>query len=44
MSYAQTGFIVDGDVKNMQLINTINKEKLLLVTVNDDKVRAFAIK
>jgi hypothetical protein len=44
MSYARTGFIVDGDVKNMQLITTINKEKLLIVTVNDAKVIAFTIK
>jgi len=44
MSYARTGFIVDGDVKNMRLITTSNKEKLLIVTVNDAKVRAFTIK
>ena len=40
---AQTGFIVDGDVKNLQLINNTNKEKLLLVSVNDDKIKVFTI-
>ncbi|MEO6288330.1 MAG: hypothetical protein ABIO76_00325, partial [Ginsengibacter sp.] len=43
LSYARTGFIVDGDVKNMQLITTGNKEKLLLVTVNNDNVRVYKI-
>jgi len=40
---AKSGFIVDGDVKDMALIPLKNKEKLLLVAVNNDSLRVFKI-
>jgi enediyne biosynthesis protein E4 len=38
-----SGFIVDGDVKDMALLSLSNHEKLLLVAVNNDSLRVFKI-
>ena len=38
-----SGFIVDGDVKDMDLISLSDKEKLLVVAVNNDSLRVFKI-
>jgi len=39
-----SGFIVDGDVRDMELIPLSNKEKVLVVTVNNDSLRVFRIR
>jgi hypothetical protein len=41
---SQSGFKVDGDVKDMKLLVTTSGEKLLLVAINDDYLRVFSIK
>jgi hypothetical protein len=38
---AQTGFIVAGDVKNLQQIVTKNNEQLILAAVNDKQLRCY---
>jgi hypothetical protein len=38
-----SGFIVDGDVKDMELISLSNHEKVLVVAVNNDSLRVFKI-
>ncbi|MFL5741963.1 MAG: VCBS repeat-containing protein [Flavisolibacter sp.] len=38
-----SGFIVDGDVKDMELIPLKNGERVLLVAVNNDLLRVFRI-
>ncbi|HTM92425.1 MAG TPA: VCBS repeat-containing protein, partial [Flavisolibacter sp.] len=39
-----SGFIVDGDVKNMQLIPLSGGERILVVAVNNDSLRVFKIR
>lgn len=39
----KSGFIVDGDVKDMELIPLSNHEKILLVAVNNDSLRVFKV-
>jgi hypothetical protein len=39
----KSGFIVDGDVKDMELIPLHSHEKILVVAVNNDSVRVFKI-
>jgi hypothetical protein len=39
-----SGFIVDGDVKDMALIPLSNKDKVLVVAVNNDSLRIFKIR
>ena len=39
----RSGFIVDGDVKDMELISLSNHEKVLVVAVNNDSLRVFKI-
>ena len=39
----RSGFIVDGDVKDMELIQMSNRQKLLLVALNNDSLRVFRI-
>src|SRR5690606_28816959 len=39
---ARSGFITNGDVKNMKLLQSKN-ERLVLVAVNDDWMQAFSI-
>ncbi len=43
VSPTTSDFIIDGDVKDMELIPLSNNEKLLLVAVNNDSLRAFRI-
>jgi hypothetical protein len=40
---AKSGFIIDGDVKDMALITMPDKTKRLLVAVNNDLLRVFAL-
>lgn len=40
---AKSGFILNGDVKNMSLIRLSNGEKILLAAVNNDSMRVFRI-
>jgi hypothetical protein len=44
ISPLQSGLIIDGDVKDMKIINTPSKERLLLVAVNNDKMKVFRLK
>ncbi|MBO9682584.1 MAG: VCBS repeat-containing protein, partial [Flavisolibacter sp.] len=44
ISPLQSGLIIDGDVKDMKIITTPSKERLLLVAVNDDKMKVFRLK
>ena len=37
----ESGFIVDGDVKDLSVIELINNEKLVLVAINNDSLRVF---
>jgi hypothetical protein len=39
-----SGFKIDGDVKDMKLVTTPNKQKLILVAVNNDKMKVFKVK
>ena len=38
-----SGLIIDGDVKDMELIELRDKSKLLLVAINNDSLRTFKI-
>jgi hypothetical protein len=40
---AKTNLIVDGDVKDVKVVNLGNKEAILLFAINDDRLRAFRI-
>jgi hypothetical protein len=40
---ATSGFIVDGDVKDMALIPLSNKKKILVMAANNDSLRVFKI-
>jgi hypothetical protein len=40
----RSGFIVEGDVKDMELILLSGQEKILVVAVNDDSLRVFRIR
>jgi enediyne biosynthesis protein E4 len=40
----QSGFIVNGDVRSMAIVNTKNKGKLVVTAVNNDSLRIFGIK
>lgn len=44
MPSTKTGFIVDGDVKDMDMVSLANHEKILLVAVNNDSLRVFKIR
>jgi enediyne biosynthesis protein E4 len=44
VSPLQSGLIIDGDVKDMKIITTASKERLLLVAVNNDKMKIFRLK
>ncbi|MEO5892296.1 MAG: VCBS repeat-containing protein, partial [Ferruginibacter sp.] len=39
----QSGFIVDGDTKNLVTLTGKNKERLILAAVNNDRLRCFKI-
>jgi hypothetical protein len=40
---AKSGFLIDGDVKDMELVKLSNKTKVLLVAINNDSLRTFKI-
>ena len=40
----QSGLIIDGDVKDMKIISTASKERLLLVAINNEKMKVFKLK
>ena len=44
VSPATSGFIVNGDVKDMKLITASNNKRLLLVAVNNDSLRVFKMR
>jgi hypothetical protein len=44
VSPASSGLIIDGDVKDLKLIFTGKKEKILLAAINDNKLKALKIK
>src|SRR6266496_2420098 len=44
VNIVKSGFILDGDVKDMKLINVMNKGKVVVAAVNNDKVKCFAVK
>jgi hypothetical protein len=44
VSPTESGFLVDGDVKDMSVLPGSKNEKLLLVAVNNDSLRVFRIK
>ena len=43
VSAIKSNLIIDGDVKDLKLI-TVGKQKILLVTVNDEKLKALQVK
>ncbi len=43
-SAAQSGLIIDGDVKDIKLVTLENGERILIVGINDEKLKAFKIK
>ena len=43
ISPVKSGFIVDGDVKDMSLISLLNNKKIVLVAINNDSLKAFEI-
>jgi hypothetical protein len=42
VSPVQSGFIVNGDVRSMAIVNTKDKNKLVIVAINNDSLRTFA--
>ncbi len=44
VSPAASGLKIDGDVRDMKIITTVNNEKLILVAVNNDFMRVFKCK
>ncbi|MEP7232453.1 MAG: hypothetical protein ABI691_19480 [Ginsengibacter sp.] len=43
LSAVTSGLILDGDVKDLKLIN-VGKQKIMLAAINDSKMKAFVIK
>jgi hypothetical protein len=43
MNMVKSGLIIDGDVKDMQLVSLKNKGKLLLAAPNDSKLKIFLL-
>ncbi len=43
ISYVASGLKIDGDVKDMKLVTTAGNEKIILVAVNDDYLKAFRV-
>ena len=37
----KSGFIIDGDVKDLKSVSLDNKEQLIIVTINDNNVKCF---
>ena len=44
ISPAKSGFLINGDVKDMKMITNSKNEKLILVGVNDDSLKVFECK
>jgi enediyne biosynthesis protein E4 len=44
LSPSSSGFIIDGDVKDLKLITTARQEKILIAAVNNEALKAFKIK
>ncbi len=40
---AESGFVLDGDVKSMAMIRLSNGEKIILAAVNNDSLRVFSV-
>jgi enediyne biosynthesis protein E4 len=40
---AESGFVLDGDVKSMAMIRLSNGEKIILAAVNKDSLRVFSV-
>jgi hypothetical protein len=40
----QSGFIVNGDIRSMALLQTKDKNKVVVVAVNNDSLRVFKVK
>ncbi len=43
VSIVKSGFIIDGDVKSMKVINTIHHQQLVVAGVNDDSLKCFEL-
>jgi hypothetical protein len=43
LPFAQSGFILNGDVRDLALIKVSNGNKLVLAAVNNDSLRAFTV-
>jgi hypothetical protein len=43
VNVAGSGFIINGDVKSLQLIHRLNTEDMILAAVNDDSLRCFKL-
>jgi enediyne biosynthesis protein E4 len=44
LSPAMSGLIIDGDVKDLKLIMTGKREKILIAAINNEQLKAFKIK
>ncbi len=44
VSYANSGFIIDGDVRSLQSINIGGNKRLIVAGINNDSLRCFAIR
>jgi enediyne biosynthesis protein E4 len=44
ISPAESGFIINGDVKSMKLLTTAKQEKIIVAGINNDYARLFKIK
>lgn len=44
VSPAESGLIIDGDVKDMKMVTTANRGMIVVIAENDDTLRAFKIR
>ena len=44
ISPAVSGFIINGDVKNMKLLTNARNEKLIIAAVNNEPVKVFKVR
>jgi enediyne biosynthesis protein E4 len=42
--YQETGFILDGDVKDLKTLSLGNKQKLIIAAINNEKIKCFVVK
>lgn len=40
---AKSGLIIDGDVKDLKMVTTANREKIVVASVNDEQLKVFRI-